>query len=79
MRCYEDNSTGKWVHEHRACLAATEYDCLCVYQSQQEDERKLDHLKLLSLPLLCFRDPEFAADQRTLQGLAQETCIYRTS
>jgi hypothetical protein len=78
--CYQDTVTGQWIHENHDCLHEYEpYQYSCPFENQLECKRKLIRLKLLSLPLLCFRDPEKAACQRTLQGLAQESCIYRTS
>jgi hypothetical protein len=78
--CYQDTVTGLWMHAD--IIHAGEDDShliTCPFKNRQECKRKINHLKLLSLPLLCFRDPEIAAGQRTLQGLAQESCIYRTS
>ncbi|KAF8850321.1 hypothetical protein BDZ45DRAFT_809232 [Acephala macrosclerotiorum] len=79
ITCYEDTFNGLWEHECLECLAATEPDALCPFQWRRERERKLDRLRLLSLPLLCFQDPKKAVDQWTLKGMAQESCIYRTS
>jgi hypothetical protein len=79
--CEQDMQTGRWDHCNTACLNERlnyAYAC-CAFQSQHECERKLNQLGLLGLPLLCFQNPEIAAGQRTLQGLAQESCIYRTS
>lgn len=78
--CQQDESTGKWDHEHKDCLMGTEpLDYACYFQIELDSQRKLDRLGLLSLPLQCFHNPEKAATQRTLQGLAQESCIYRIS
>jgi hypothetical protein len=78
--CEQDMKTGRWDHCNTACLdERLNYPNTCAFQSQRECERKLNHLGLLGLPLLCFQNPEIAAGQRTLQGLAQESCIYRTS
>jgi len=78
--CYQDTVTGRWRHINDTCMHEDDpHQYSCHFKNQLEYERKLIRLKLLSLPLLCFRDPEKAACQRTLQGLAQESCIYRTS
>jgi len=78
--CEQDKSTGKWDHEHKDCLMRTEpLDYACYFQIELDSQRKLDRLGLLSLPLQCFHNPEKAASQRTLQGLAQESCVYRIS
>jgi hypothetical protein len=79
IRCDENAADGSWVHENPDCLAGIEPEVTCGFKTVQECERKLDRLELLSLPLLCFQDPEKAVDQRTLEGMAQESCIYRTS
>ena len=80
--CYQDTVTGHWMHAEIIHAWEDDYDShliTCPFKNLQECKRKINHLKLLSLPLLCFRDPKIAAGQRTLQGLAQESCIYRTS
>jgi hypothetical protein len=78
--CEQDKSTGKWDHQHEDCLMGTEpLHCACYFQIELDSQRKLDRLGLLSLPLQCFHNPEKATTQRTLQGLAQESCIYRIS
>ena len=79
ITCCEDTFNGLWEHECLECLAATELNAICPFQWRQECERKLDRLRLLSLPLLCFQDPKKAVDQWSLKGMAQESCIYRTS
>ncbi len=73
--CYEIPSTGRWEHRSK------NHECFylgCPFEEEQEAIRRLDRLKLLSLPLLCFRDPEKAKDQRTLEGMAQDSCVYRS-
>jgi hypothetical protein len=78
IECYEDVVNRSWAHESPDCLAATEPIATCPFQQRQECERKLDQLRLTLLLLLCFQDPKKAVDQRTLEGIAQESCIYRT-
>jgi hypothetical protein len=78
--CEQDILTGRWGHYHHSCMSQEDnYLFTCAFQFQRECERNLNQLGLLGLPLLCFQNPEIAAGQRTLQGLAQESCIYRTS
>jgi hypothetical protein len=76
--CYEDAASGKWVH-HWECPAAEDRDGICPFKFCQRCTRKLDGLKLLILPTLCFQDPRKAVDQKTLEGMAQDSCIYEVS
>ncbi|TAQ89297.1 hypothetical protein B7494_g2382 [Chlorociboria aeruginascens] len=75
--CKQVKSTGYWVHEREDCLGYEPFAETCYFQIELDSQRKLDRLELLSLPLQCFHDPKKAAAPRTLQGLAQESCIYR--
>ncbi|KAE9373930.1 hypothetical protein N431DRAFT_482792 [Stipitochalara longipes BDJ] len=79
--CYEDANTGGWTHDNQHCINAREVIPFleCPFKEEKEFSRKLDRLRLLSLPLLCFKDPGKAANQRTLEGMAQDSCVYRTS
>ena len=78
--CKQDAGTGTWFHDNEDCLMGNEpFGYACLFQIELDSQRQLDRLGLLSLPLQCFHDPEKAATQRTLQGLAQESCIYRIS
>jgi hypothetical protein len=78
--CAQDMQTGEWGHYHHSCIGQEDnYLLTCAFQSQREWKRNLNQLGLLGLPLLCFQNPEIAAGQKTLQGLAQWSCIYRTS
>lgn len=79
IECYENQTNGSWEHECPDCLALSEPIATCPFQLRQESERKLERLKLLDLPIICFRDPKKAVAHRTLEGMAQESCIYRTS
>jgi len=76
--CYEDILTGKWIHQNLEC-AGHHFSQGCSFENMQMSARKLDRLRLLTLPLLCFYDPAKAAQQRTLEGIAQDSCLYRTS
>ncbi|KAN0098206.1 hypothetical protein V8E51_013869 [Hyaloscypha variabilis] len=82
--CCQSFKTGTWNHTNQQCISAsriTLYDVEwdCPFEKQEQCTRKLDRLRLLSLPLMCFRDPEKAKDQRTLEGMAQNSCVYRSS
>ena len=77
--CYENQTNGSWEHECPDCLASFEPIATCPFQLRQECERKLERLKLLDLPIFCLQDPKKAVAHRTLEGMAQESCIYRTS
>lgn len=72
--CYQDR-TGEWNHEWGDCLAMG----WCPFQQKNEYEEKLNRLELRSMLFLCFQDPENAVDQRTLEGMAQPSSIYKTS
>lgn len=78
--CDQDSVTGHWMHVNYNYVGEDDsHLIICLFKIRLECKRKLNHLKMLSLPLLFFQDPESAAGQWTLQGLAQESCIYRTS
>jgi hypothetical protein len=76
--CHNNSGDGLWQHSFANCLAATE-PIECSFEIADQCRRKLDRLGLLTLPYLCFRNPDLAVDQRTLEGIAQRSCIYRTS
>lgn len=78
--CEQNESTGTWSHNNEDCLMGNEpLGYSCYFETELDSQRKLARLRLLSLLLKCFHHPEKAASQRTLQGLAQESCIYRIS
>lgn len=66
-------------HHSDQCLIDTEeWSQLCIRVDAEKAEQRRNGLLFLSLPKDYARDPARANGLYTLEGLAQESCIYNT-
>jgi hypothetical protein len=66
-------------HHSNECLIAMEhYSEPCIRVEAEKAEQRRKRLLFLSLLKDCAREPAKANGLHTLEGLAQETCIYDT-
>ncbi|KAI8623052.1 hypothetical protein F5Y19DRAFT_460064 [Xylariaceae sp. FL1651] len=62
----------------KECLNGMEWSQPCIMVDAEKAEQRLDRLLFLSLLKDCARDPARSSGLYTLEGLAQESCIYAT-
>ncbi|CZT13231.1 uncharacterized protein RCO7_05276 [Rhynchosporium graminicola] len=80
--CEEEERSGIWDHKNVHCSMNEDFvnhASRCFFMDHRYLKRKLHRLELQYLPLRFFHKPEKAVTQGTLRGLAQGSCIYRTS
>jgi hypothetical protein len=58
------------------CEKSIEYDRPCILQMANEAHQRKRKLDMLHLLKDCIRDPMTANGLRTLEGMAQDSCIY---
>lgn len=65
-------------HHSDECLIGMEWSQPCIMVEAEKAEQRRNRLLFLSLLKDCARDPAGASGLHTLEGLAQDSCIYDT-
>ena len=78
--CYFDGKTGEYIHFSK-CPVNDHFTTSshCPFQKNDTDQRQLRSLRLQPLLTACFKNPEYAAGNHTLESLTYGSVIHRYS
>ena len=74
----DDICLDDYHHSIQCLIGMEEWDQPCIRVDAEKAEQHRNRLLFLSLLKNCARDPARANGLHTLDGLAQESCIYDT-